>query len=285
MNISKRGLLQAVVIAALVLTQVAATSVSPSPLQYYSASLAAMQRLPQPAYVSFDTRVTARGMGIAEPCEKGKVRWAVGWGRDMQNRLTWHAIYASTNASETIHTLAGDTCRGPAEGFDRPTWQDAYTWIRYGLFSDAPEPANRSGTARTSTSLKTIADVSVIAPGAYRVTDGGAQRCPSGSPGHALHFVPRFDAAKHPLRDAVVETQTMRICMIRFDLGSYQAAGSGFRGDMQLDFGEVDGNWIIDRGRAAMALRAVGISLKSAVFDFSYTNVAFPATSDFSKSI
>jgi hypothetical protein len=125
--------------------------------------------------------------------------------------------------------------------------------------------------------LKTIADVSVIAPCAYRVSDGGPQRCPSGSPGHELHFAPRFDSTKHPLRDAVIETASMRICEIRFDLGSYQAVGTGYRGDMQLNFGDVDGNWIITRGHAAMALRAAGISLKTVTFDFSYSNVAFSA--------
>jgi hypothetical protein len=67
--------------------------------------------------------------------------------------------------------------------------------------------------------------------------------------------------------------------MIRFDLGSYQAAGTGYRGDMQIDFGDVGGNWIITRGHAALALRAVGISLKTVTFDFSYSNVAFPALS------
>lgn len=92
-----------------------------------------------------------------------------------------------------------------------------------------------------------------------------------------MHFAARFDPVKHPLRDAVVDTQSMRICMIRFDLGSYQSAGTGFRGDMQLDFGDVRGNWIITRGHSAMALRAVGISLKSVTFDFWYSNVAFPA--------
>lgn len=265
----------------LVLAALSAAPAPLSPLQYYSQALATMQRLPEPAYISFETNVSARGMGIAEPCSQGKIRWWVGWGRDMQNQLTWHAIYASANASEMIRTVTGDTCRGPTEGLDRPTWRDSYAWIRYGIFSQAPKPAKHPGTARTPATLKTIADVSVIAPGSYWVTDGGAQPCPSGSPGHALHFVPRFDSATHPLSDAVIETRSMRICVIRFGLGSYQAVGTGFRGDMQLDFGDVAGNWIITRGHAAMALRAVGISLKSAVFDFWYANVTFPASAPF----
>lgn len=263
----------------IILAAITAASAAPSPLQYYSQALAMMQRLPQPAYVSFQTNVTARGIGIAEPCDQGKIRWWFGFGSHMQRQLTWHAIYASENAREMIRTAQGDVCRGPAETFDRPTWRDAYAWVRYGILSQAPNAATQSGTAQTAAApLKTIADVSVIAPGAYRVSDGGAQRCPSGSPGHGLHFVPRFDPAKHPLRDAVIEAQSMRICMIRFDLGSYQAAGTGFRGDMHLDFGDVAGNWIITRGHAAFAMRMVGLSLKTVVFDFWYATVAFSTT-------
>ena len=236
-----------------------------------------MKRLPDPAYVSFETNVTARGINVAKPCDRGKIQWHFGLAAQKPPQLTWHAIYASANVSEVIRTEDGDICRGPAETFDRPTWRDAYAWIRYGIMSETSNSAPKTGTSPTPPpAFKTIADVSVIAPGAYWVTDGGAQRCPSGSPGHALHFAARFDPANHTLKDAVVETKSMRICMIRFDLGSYQSVGTGYQGDMQLDFGNVAGNWIITRGHAAFALRMVGLSLKTAVIDFWYTNVAFP---------
>jgi hypothetical protein len=252
----------------------------PTPQQYYAQALATMQRLAQPAYVSLQTHLTVHGMAAAQPCDHGKIRWWFGFGPQMRSHeLAWDAMYSSQNATEAIRTTDGQTCRGPAQTFDRPTWQDAYAWVRYGILSQGlSSNAQAAAANKAAPPLRTIADVSVVAPGAYSVTDGGAQRCPSGSAGHELHFAPRFDSAKHPLRDAVVETQSTRICMIRFDLGSYQAAGTGFRGDMQLNFGDVAGNWIITRGHAAMALRAVGLSLKSVVFDFWYTNVTFPAT-------
>jgi hypothetical protein len=101
----------------------------PSPLQYYSQALATMQRVPVPAYVSFDTSVTARGLGMATPCDKGKIQWdfAVrsGYRGQLYHELTWHALYASANEHEVIRTVTGDTCRGRAETFDRPTWQTA----------------------------------------------------------------------------------------------------------------------------------------------------------------
>jgi hypothetical protein len=262
----------------LIFAALAGAPAAPSPEQYYSQALTTMQRLAEPAYVSFETHVTAHGMGIAEPCNNGKIVWWFGFGRDMHHQLTWHAIYSSRNAGELIRTVAGQTCRGPAETFDRPTWHDAYAWVRYG-FSPASNTAAQAGATQNAPSaLKTIADVSVIAPGAYRISDGGAQRCPSGSPGHGLHFVPRFDPLNHLLRDAVVETESLRICMLRLDLDSYQAAGTGYRGDMELDFGDVGGNWIITRGHAVFAARIVGLSLKTAVFDFWFTNIVFPAT-------
>jgi hypothetical protein len=268
-------------VVAVVLTQIAqAPQQEPStPLQYYSQALATMERLAEPAYVSFQTNVIAHGIGLAEPCDQGEVRWWLGFGSQMQGRLAWHATYTSANASEMIRTADGETCHGPAEAFDRPTWRDAEDWVRYGILSQGPNPAPQPTAVPTATTRpKTIADVSVIAPSAYWVTDGGDQRCPSGSAGHELHVLPRFDPAKHPLRDAVVETQSMRICMIRFDLGSYQAAGTGYRGDMQLDFGDVGGNWIVTRGHAAFAMRMAGLSLRTATLDFWYADVAFPTT-------
>lgn len=262
----------------LILAAATAALVPPTPLQYYSQALATMQRLPEPAYVSFQTTVIGRGMGIAEPCEGGKVVWAFGWGGQMHDRLTWHAIYTSANQNELIRTAEGDTCSGPAKTFDRPTWRDAYAWVRYG-FSQAPNASGPAAApAAVPAALKTIADVSAIAPGAYRISDGGPQLCPSGSPGHELHFVPRFDPMTHLLRDAVVEAQSRRICMIRLDLNSYQAAGTGYRGDLRLDFGDVGGNWIITRGHAAFAARMAGFSLKTATFDFWFANVTFPST-------
>lgn len=259
----------------LILAAATAALAPPTPLQYYSQALATMQRLADPAYISFETSVVGHGMGIAQPCDHGKIEWNFGWGRQVRGELSWHTLYASADNAETIRTADGATCAGPAETFDRPTWRDAYAWVRYG-FSPPPKPATpASGPAPTA--LKTIADASVIAPGAYRISDGGPQRCPSGSPGHELHFVPRFDPLTHLLRDAVVEERSMRICMIRLDLDSYQAVGTGYRGDLRLDFDDVSGNWIITGGHAVFAARMAGISLKTAAFDFRFTNIAFPA--------
>lgn len=263
----------------LVLAALTAAPAPPSPLQYYSQALATMQRLPQPPHVSFETIATARGIGIAQPCQKGKIEWTLSFGSHYLHQLGWHATYASDTDDEVIHTTSGETCRGPATVFDRLTWRGAYAWVRHGIFSQAPPAATQTNDTHVAPApLKTIADVSVIAPGAYRVSDGGSQSCPSGSPGHALRFDPRFDSTNHPLRDAIVETRSMRICMIRFNLGTYQAAGTGFRGDLTLDFGDVGGDWLVTSGHAAMALRGVGISLKSIVVDFRYASVTFPAS-------
>jgi hypothetical protein len=262
----------------LILAAAAAALVPPTPVQYYSQALATMQRLPQPAYISFQTTVSAHGWGIAQPCDHGKIEWAMGWGRNLLGHVSWQTLYTSANNAETIRTVTGDTCSGPAETFDRPTWSDAYAWVRYGFDQSQSAPAQNAAAHSAPSTLKTIADVSVIAPGAYRVTDGGPQLCPSGSPGHLLHFAARFDPLKHLLRDAVIDSQSMRICMIRFDLDSMQAVGTEYRGDIVLDFGDVKGNWIITRGHAVMAVRMAGISLKTFALDFGFSNISFPAT-------
>lgn len=261
----------------LILAAATAALAPPTPLQYYSQALATMQRLSQPAYISFQTHVVGRRMGIAEPCDGNKIAWNMGWGSQMHGDIFWHTIYTSANNDETILTAQGHTCAGPAQTFDRPTWRDAYAWIRYG-FSEPPAATSPSGAPHAPASgLKTIADVSVIAPGAYRISDGGAHDCPSGSAGHELHFAPRFDPLKHLLRDAVIETNSMRICMIRLDLDTFQTAGTGYRGDLRLDFSDVGGNWIITRGHAVFAARMAGISIKTATFDFWFASISFPA--------
>jgi hypothetical protein len=266
------------VMIALVLAAALAGPAAPTPLEYYSKALATMQGVAEPAYMSFQTNVIGHGWGIAEPCDKGKVEWSFGWGRLMHHMLAWHTLYASANNTETIRTDRHDTCSGPAETFDRPTWRDAYAWVRYG-FSQPSATATAQTPQQTVTgTLKTIANVSVIAPGAYRVFDGGAQSCPSGLPRHELHFTPRFDPVNHLLRDVVIETSSMRICMIRLDLDSYQAAGTGYRGDLRLDFSNVAGNWVITRGHAVLAARMAGISLKTASLDFWFTDMTFPST-------
>jgi hypothetical protein len=267
----------------LILAAATAALVPPTPLQYYSQALATMQRLSEPAYMSFQTTVVGRGMGIGQPCVDGKIEWQLGWGRQMRGELSWQTLYASANNHETIRTTDGATCSGPAQTFDRPTWQDAYAWVRYG-FSQPKATPPPSTSRPTAPALKTIADATVIAPGAYRISDGGAQRCPSGTAGHELHFVPRFDPMTHLLRDAVVETSSMRICMIRLDLNSYQAAGTGYRGDLRLDFDDVAGNWIITRGHVVFAARMAGISLKTATYDFWFEDISFPASVPDSES-
>ncbi len=264
----------------LILAAAATGGTPPSASQYYSRALDTMKRLAQPAYVSFDTNVTGHGLNVGKPCDNGKIAWHFGLGSQKPPVLKWHATYTSADLSETIHTDDGSVCGGTAQTFDRPTWHDAYNWIRYGMLTDASNTATPAAGASPTPSpdLKTIAEVSVISPGAYFVTDGGAQRCPSGSQGHELHLAPRLDPAKNQLRDVVIESDTARICRIRFNLVTYQSAGTGLRGDMTLDFDTVGGKWMITRGHAAVALKMIGMQLKKATIDFWYSNVQFPAT-------
>jgi hypothetical protein len=260
---------------------VAAAAGSPAPpsaAQYYAQALKTMEHLPAPKYVQFETQVQGHGINVYHACKKGTLDFFIGWGGGAKPQDSWTALYEPGTQREIARAGEGETCGAqPAILLDSPTFDAADVWLRYGLFGEPPAP-RATPVATPASAIKTIATLEVAAPGAYRVTDMGALPCPSGSPGHALHLVPRYDAANHPLRDVIVETQTMRFCMMRFDLGTSEAAGSGFKGDMRIDFGDVHGAWMVTGGHAVFALRLLGFAVKSGVVDYHYSNVSFPQT-------
>lgn len=159
----------------------------------------------------------------------------------------------------------------------KPAWPAVHDWMRYGL--DNPPPASPTAAPRAASQqrLHTIATITSVAPAAYLISERGPQACPDGSGGYALHLIARHDPDANPLTDVVVQTRTMRFCMMRFRLVNATAAGTGVRGDMTISFGDNAGYWTVNQGHAVMSLRLFGAQFKQFSLDLTYSKVAYPA--------
>ena len=233
-----------------------------------------MSAMPQTAYSTFDMKMRAKGVDVRANCfENVSSAFAWGWGRGMKHAVEVAGEYrASDNAAAFVEN--GKYCRDDA-AFFKPSWSAVHDWIRYGMLEP---PHDVAPTVSVSSDLPTIANVMALAPSAYDVFDMGASRCADGTDGHALHFIAKRSLDKHPLMDAVVQTSTMRLCMVRLRLVNATAVGSGAKGDVALDLGQAGRYWMVTHARTALSLRIFGASLKSLVFDMTYGNMAFPAS-------
>lgn len=256
----------------------AAVTAAPTPQQYYARALDTMNALPEPAYATFDMDVQASGAEIATACTpKAGAAFSIGWGRGMRHEIQTQGEYSlSGNAAAILEK--GTYCRDDVAIF-KPQWAAMHDWMRYGI-SDSPHPAARRAPQNHKNGeagLQTIATVTAVSPAAYDVFDRGAAACPSGTPGHALHLVAVSNPDEHPLTDVIIETTTMRFCMMRFSLVNAVVAGTGAKGDMTVNFAESNGYWSVIHGHAVLSLRMLGVSLKHFVLDTSYTNMQYPA--------
>jgi hypothetical protein len=106
-----------------------------------------------------------------------------------------------------------------------------------------PVAAPRESTEQSrDTSLKAIGSVSVMGPAVYDIQDRGAASCPSGKPGHALHFTSRETNFLHQLSDVVIEVDSGRFCVVRF-----LARGAGsvvVSGTFEERYADVNGYWL-----------------------------------------
>lgn len=256
---------------------IAAVSAPPTPREYYARALDTMNALPQPAYATFDMNLNASGVEIGTSCTpKAGAAFNVGWGRGMRHEIQTQGEYSLSGNAAAIRENDGTFCRDDAAIF-KPQWAAMHDWMSYGI-SETPHAAPRKTTAtpQTGSGLQTIANVTAVAPAAYDVFDYGAAICPSGTPGHHLHLIAVSNPDAHPLTDVIIETASMRFCMMRFNLVNAVAAGTGAKGDMTVDFGESNGYWSVTHGRAVLSLRLLGASLKHFSLDLSYADMQYP---------
>jgi hypothetical protein len=257
-----------------------ATLTPPTAQQYYSQALDAMKALRPPAYIAYRTDARVRGAGMFDPdCSSGSNRVAFGWGKGTVPAVHWETFYRTKPDDAVVKLASGAICRSGDFPLFKPTFGAVYGLMRYGF---NPEPAPEASAipapgAAAPSAPPVIAEVTAVEPSAYRVSDAGSAPCPGGSPGHALHLVAVRDPDNHPLTDVVVDTRSQRFCSMRFRLFDYFAAGSGFKGDMTVQFGDTSGQWLINDVHAEFAMRLLGASLKQVQLGFAYSDVRFPA--------
>lgn len=257
----------------------AAISMPPTPAQYYTRALQTMNALPQPAQLTYNLDLEISGAGASTACwhdsQQQYTVLEVGWGRAMKHDLHLGGRYTLATDSGALRLQDGTYCRARASLL-KPVWPAVHDWMRYGF--DGPPPSAKTQPQPVQPvmqNIPTIASVTAVSPGAYRISDAGSALCPGGTAGHALHLVARSDPDAHPLTDVIVETSTMRFCSMRFRLISATVAGTGAKGDAVLDFGENAGFWTVTHSDTVLSLRMLGISLKHFSLDVSYSDFAY----------
>lgn len=255
--------------AALVLAPlVLAASPAPTPEHYYAQALAVMRALPQPAKVSFSVEAGSNGLGVyAGPSENDPqiATFRAGSGYS-QTSTTWSETFYPASDTATVDTETAKALLGEGPLFD-PTWTGAYNWLRYGL--DGRPHQNAAQTApKPDPHLKTIATLTVMAPGAYRVSDAGAQQCPNGSSGHHLQFAAKGDWTRHPLTDITIDERTMRFCSVVFRIDPQHIHGA--TATVELDYADVDGYWLETRNHVDVLARLFGIGVRHLSIDANY---------------
>lgn len=233
----------------------------PTPEQYYAQSLAVMRSLPQPAKVAATVSATGDGVGVyigpAKGPEDAGYALFQGGSQFSATSVSWTETYDSAADSASVNIENAPSLLGIGPLFD-PTWNGAYDWLRYGL--DGRPHAKPSIAAPTADpNLKTITTLTVMAPGAYRVSDAGAQQCPGGTPGHHLQFASRTDWVRHPLTDITIDERTMRFCSLSFRIDPKHVRGG--TGTVQIDYAGTSGFWFETRAHIDFLARMFGIGL------------------------
>jgi len=245
-----------------------------SPAEAYANALAVMTALPQPASMKFAAGVTAQGVGIRLGNDSKRAVFEAGFGSGFKNAASWRAELRTSDNTATVRDERGTVLDVRSPLF-KPVWRRAYEWAQYGLHGRPPEPVAAPTAAPVADGDdNVIGRVIALKPSAYRIEDGVAEDCPNAAPGRHLHLIAVRLPQKYPLTDVVVERETQRICMMRFNLG--ESGALSLTGSFQLDFGEASGYWVIKTDTAHLLFRIFGMGTKHADVKFVYDDITFP---------
>jgi hypothetical protein len=251
-----------------------APSASAQAQALYSATVEAMDHVPQPAFVSYTLEGQSDGIHVALNTIRHQV-WL-----DFQSGMgsnTWIVKHRTQDyKSEVVDGPGGPRYVSERSFFD-PTWFGAYRALRDGMLgyqNVAPPRQSLTVAAPVPTSdpqLKTIASVSVMGPGIYIVTDRGPAVCANGDAGHALHLTPRRRDPRRQLTDVVVDLRSMRFCTVRFTWSAWS-----FTSIVEQRYANVGGYWIVSDGSIDGTFRTFGIATHHFVWTYRLTGVSFP---------
>lgn len=254
----------------------ASTSEGPSAQRFYSAAVAAMDRISQPPFVSYALRGESGNIHVGLQVIGHNV-----WLRFQSGSAPteWDVNHRTEDYESEVRDLGAGTRYVSERPLFDPTWFGAFRALREGMLGYQNADAPRNGLRITAPApppnraLKTVASVRVIGPGIYAVQDRGAATCSNGHPGHAFHLVPRRYDQRRQLSDVIVDLHSMRFCTIRFGW----AGARWFSGFVEQHYSNVDGYWIATDGVMDGTLRTLGIATHHFLWRYHLTNLSFPA--------
>ncbi len=218
-------------------------------MQLYLQTVAAMQVLPEPPYVTYRL-VTLDGGSIHLGFLVSRHELWYTLPRGSSSGTAWSVAHRTSDSASMVIDRAGQRYVSNRSFFD-PTWYGAYHSMHHGLFflaqsnGGALQPTQRpvptpAPTPTPNPSLRVIA-VTNADSALYKVRDRGSATCPNGDPGHALEFDARGDPATYQLAAATVDTTNKLFCMIRF---TDPDQWLGITDSDEEYYGELGGYWI-----------------------------------------
>jgi hypothetical protein len=240
----------------------------------YSAAVTAMDRVLQPAFVSYTIEGQSDGVHVGLDTIRHQLwlDFQAGMGSN-----TWVVKHRTQDyESEVSDGATGQRYVSERPFFD-PTWFGAYRALRDGLlgYQNAAAPRQSltiAAPAPTSDpQLRTIAAVSVMGPGIYAVADRGPAVCANGDAGHALHLTPRRRDPRRQLTDVVVDLKSMRFCTLRFTWSTLSLTST-----VEQHYANAGGYWIVNDGSIDGTFRTLGIATHHFIWTYRLTGVSFP---------
>ena len=279
MVIHRRALVRlilAFLLAAIVGSVSASAQETPSATEFYRRAVVTMNELKEPPFMTYRLEGTGAGLRtdiLTEPCNHLSSKFGNG-------RNHWTVRNRTSDSRAEILDDAGNRT---VLGFD-PSWAQTYRQLRSKPLRDghdicsppglrAPEPT--TSDPKPNPSVKTIGTVLAIGPGIYRVEDHGAEECPNGHAGHALHLSSRTRDPHQQLSDVIVEESSMRFCMVRFGA----RLGVGFTADAiyEQHFADVGGYWMQTDGQLEATGRIAGFASGHGVWRYQLLDMRYPA--------
>lgn len=257
----------AFIVTAFALTTPVLAAPPPTPVEYYSSALRAMNGLKVPSNLQYHSTVTFHNVQVGLSNDRsGMMQMSLGLGGE-DGSTAWSIIdHTTTPLSQVSLADPKFVSKTTSPLFD-PTWDGVHRWLRYGLRG---MPAD--GSSAFALDHDPNATQTVFGASSYDVEDGGARACPNGNPGHLLRLVARSRPDLHPLSAAIVETRTSRFCMLRFSIQG-RSGLMGATGFVEVHMKDVGGYWLVSDGFLDVEARLLGLAIKNGRIGFTDTDV------------